>query len=236
MKNLNLSFNNSLYGLGMFLSNLFCIFLSLSFHEFSHAYIAYKLGDNTAKEEGRLTLNPFKHIDALGAFCLFVFGFGWAKSVPINTNKFGKNYKRNLAVAAFAGPLSNLILALISILILKILNSFTTFSGGISFLKNLDTIQNLTIRTRMILKDLIFTNISIAVFNFIPLPPLDGSKMLNIFIPEKIYNKFLFLENYGYLILFFLLEFTSLKVSLNKIVIYIYKNFEKIINTLFFLK
>jgi len=157
------------------------VLLILTIHEYSHAYAAYKLGDNTAKNLGRLSLNPIKHLDPLGALCMLVFHFGWARPVPINARNF-KNPKRDFAITALAGPLSNLIFAFVSaslVLLLKRYYLSTAFQSD--FLEIL--VLNFYYFT------LIFhqINVGIAIFNLIPIPPLDGSRLLNVVLPSRTY-------------------------------------------------
>ena len=153
----------------------------LTIHEYAHAYAAYRLGDGTAKSLGRLSLNPIKHLDPIGAVCMVLFHFGWAKPVPINARNF-KNPKRDFAITAFAGPAVNLICAFFSLFIYLLTVALlrdVTFESSflLSFVNNtLDFI-------------LIFhsINLGIGIFNLIPIPPLDGSRLLNIILPPKTY-------------------------------------------------
>ena len=158
------------------------VLIILTIHEYSHGYVAYKLGDKTASNLGRLTLNPAKHIDPLGALCMLLFHVGWAKPVPINPRNF-KNPKRDFALTALAGPASNLILAFLSVPIyltlLKISWNAGLSYGGFAYqlLKNSYIFVSLFITI----------NIGIALFNLIPVPPFDGSRILNVILPQKAY-------------------------------------------------
>ena len=174
---------------------LFCI----TIHELAHGFTAYKLGDTTAKEMGRLTLNPIKHIDPIGLLMMLLIGFGWAKPVPVNMHNF-KHPKWYMAVTALAGPISNLILA---VLVFFILGLITTSLGGFVdpatgrflFISPIgSTAYTLFINT-------VFLSIALAVFNMLPLPPLDGSKVVFSLLPEDVYFKVLRYERYGIILL-----------------------------------
>lgn len=167
------------------------ILFSLSFHEMAHGYAAYKMGDPTAKNFGRLTLNPLKHLDPIGALCMLIAGFGWAKSVPINARNF-KNPRIGMAISGAAGPLSNLLLALISALLLKLVIEVSFFAGLSTIIVSL-LITFLLISVQL--------NISLAVFNLLPVPPLDGSRILYVFLPPKLYFGVMKYERIIYLIL-----------------------------------
>lgn len=168
--------------------------VALTVHEFSHGYAAYKLGDNTARSLGRLTLNPLRHIDPFGALCMIFFHFGWAKPVPINARNF-KNPKRDFAITAMAGPLSNVILGFISALLYllsyRLLVAVATGMGE-GFLYNFA--YNLTLFC------LYFhtLNVGLGIFNLIPIPPFDGSRILNVILPARIYFKVMRYERYIY--------------------------------------
>lgn len=170
------------------------ILVAIAIHEFAHAYAAYKLGDYTAKDEGRLTLNPIKHLDLFGTIMLFLVGFGWGKPVPVNYYNLRKP-RWGPAIVSFAGPLSNIILALIMGLVLKILYEF----GGVGPTRPVFVLISATI----------FINITLAVFNLIPIPPLDGSKILFAALPEKFSRFKQQLQRYGFIILIFIVFFAG---------------------------
>lgn len=165
------------------------ILIALTVHEFSHAYSAYLLGDTTAKQYGRLTLNPLSHIDIVGFLMLIFFRFGWAKPVPINPSNFS-NRKMGYFLVSIAGPFSNVILAIITTLIMAVairlqLNVF---------------IYNM-------LYYAIFINLVLAVFNLFPIPPLDGSKILLAVLPHSMEQKYYQLQKYSYILLIALVYF-----------------------------
>ncbi len=157
------------------------VLIILTIHEYFHAYAAYKLGDGTAKACGRLTLNPIKHIDPIGAVCLLLFKIGWAKPVPINARNF-KKPKRDFAICALAGPLSNLVFAFFSAFLYLFL---TRIFRGVEF--ESDFLFNLVGNLLLFLYLFHSINIGIAIFNLIPVPPLDGSRLLNVVLPTKVY-------------------------------------------------
>lgn len=166
--------------------------IALSVHEYFHAFVAYKLGDPTARSCGRLTLNPLKHLDPLGILCLTFLHFGWAKPVPINTRYF-KNSRRDFALTALAGPASNLLLGLFSA---PLFTLFYRLYG--------ELLVNDQVKTPFLFYLALFfllfhqINLGIAVFNLIPIPPLDGSRILNVILPPKWYYKFMQCERYIY--------------------------------------
>ncbi len=169
--------------------------IALTVHEAAHGYTAYRLGDPTAKSLGRLTLNPIKHIDPFGAICMVLFHFGWAKPVPINPRYF-KKPKRDFALTALAGPVSNLLLALISALGYLLL--FKGF-GGVVF--NSDLTYKLALNLTVFVYTFHAVNLGLAVFNLIPVPPLDGSRLLNVILPTRLYFKVMRYERQIYLAL-----------------------------------
>ena len=157
-------------------------------HECAHALAAHWLGDDTAKNQGRISLNPLRHLDLFGTVFMLLAGFGWAKPVPINANNF-KNRKVGMAVSSLAGPLSNVLMSYVSIVICKIL---TYSSYGNSYVNALaDVFWYATI-----------LNLGLAVFNLLPVPPLDGSRIFNLVLPEKLYFKVMKYENIIFGILF----------------------------------
>lgn len=171
------------------------VLITLTIHEYSHGYAAYKLGDPTAKNLGRLTLNPLAHLDPFGALCMLLFRFGWAKPVPINARNF-KNPKRDFAITALAGPASNLIMAIFSAFIYLL---------SYSLLRNVEFGSQFTLSLAQNILNFLFifhsVNVGIAIFNLIPVPPLDGSRILNVILPEKIYFKLMKYERTVYFVL-----------------------------------
>ncbi len=166
------------------LSSLTVIFLTLPVHEFAHGLAATKLGDPTPRYQRRMTLNPFAHIDWIGAACILLFGFGWAKPVQINTNNF-KNPKRDMALTALAGPLSNLIVALIALILNNLFHLFAV-----------NTFAAVFYYVGFFFYYIAFINVSLAVFNLIPIPPLDGSRLLSALLPYKQYYALMRYERY----------------------------------------
>ena len=165
------------------------VLIALSFHECAHAFVAYKLGDPTAKYMGRLTLNPVKHFDPFGALCMLLCGFGWAKAVPINMMNF-KKPKTGMAISALAGPVTNLILGFIGCFFYALsVHLFaplaTSEFGYWTYVVWLIFIQNFA-----------YLNIFLAIFNLIPAPPFDGSRILGVFLTDRAYIKLMSYERY----------------------------------------
>ena len=164
------------------ITKILIIFLVLPIHECAHAWAAHKMGDETAAYSGRLTLNPLAHIDILGALCLLITGFGWAKPVPINPLKF-KKQRFGIAITAAAGPLSNLAVSFIAMIIYRLVLSLPGGSGY--FLSSAGDITGGFV-ILYILQFFILVNIGLAIFNLIPIPPLDGSKIISYFTSAKL--------------------------------------------------
>lgn len=166
------------------------ILIASTAHEYAHAYTAYKLGDVTAKASGRLTLNPLAHIDPIGVVMMAIARIGWSKPVPINEYNF-KNPVIGTALTSFAGPSANLILAFAASLILRLF-PYTTVTSALST----ETSYVITI-----ILVFIMVNISLAVFNLLPVPPLDGHKIVRAFLPAKLRYTWESLDRYGMWIL-----------------------------------
>ena len=175
--------------IGFFL-RILAVLLCIMVHEVSHGLAAYALGDVTAKERHRLSFNPIRHIDPLGLIMMIVVGFGWAKPVPVDPRYF-KNPKSGMALTALAGPLSNFVLAFLSTALFQVL-SVMVYQGGDSVLLwyGVD-----------FLSMMIVLNIGLGMFNLIPVPPLDGSKILGAVMPERLYFGFMRYGRYGMLLM-----------------------------------
>jgi Zn-dependent protease len=200
------------------------LLLAISAHEAGHAWMSYKYGDDTAYMLGRVTLNPVKHTDPVGTLLIpivsFVFGamggalasiplIGWGKPTPVNPNKWSK-YKQANVMVSIAGILANLLIAVISFLIFKLLLEFGAINAG-----NIETglIRPLT----TLFQYLIFLNISLAIFNLLPFPPLDGSKVLGTFLPASFQPALQMLEQFGFLILMVLIYLGVLRVIMKPV-------------------
>jgi len=167
------------------LSFIIALLIGLTIHEASHAITANRLGDDTAKLMGRTSLNPLVHLDSLGTLFLFMVGFGWGKPVLVNPNKF-KYPIRDEIIVSLAGPISNIVIALIFSLVLRFFNEY------------------LSVPLNLLLSIIIVINLRLAIFNLLPLPPLDGSKILQIFIP---YNRYSQIQPYGTMLIFLIFIF-----------------------------
>ena len=166
------------------LFTIIVVVFSLSFHEMSHAFMSYKLGDPTARNLGRISLNPAKHLDPIGTISMMLFGFGWAKPVPANPRHF-KNPRTGMAITAVAGPISNLLLSFVAVLVYILIYRFIP-------IPEMD-IYDLSFGYKLLFffTELMYyfhiLNLYLAVFNLLPIPPLDGSKILYLLLPSKIY-------------------------------------------------
>lgn len=178
------------------------VLIAITFHEFAHGYAAYKLGDDTAKRQGRLSLNPFAHLDPIGTLMLLVAGFGWGKPVEVNPRNYTRkmSMEKGEAIVSLAGPLMNFVLAIIFALIYCAIYKFASATFLIS---SIGTVILLLVRAT------ISINIGLGVFNLIPLPPLDGSKIIMPFLPYKAKQFFINNEQIFYII-FILLWITGL--------------------------
>ena len=164
--------------------------VALTIHEFAHGYTAYKLGDDTAKLNGRLTLNPAKHLDPFGVLCMIFFHFGWAKPVPIDPRNF-KNPRRGFALTALAGPATNLIVGFFTAFLYLL--CLTTFKET-----NTVFINNFEVNILLFLLYFFSINIGLGIFNLIPVPPFDGSRILNVILPDRLYFKIMRYERQIY--------------------------------------
>lgn len=187
------------------LAILVIVFLVLPFHEWAHAFTAMKLGDTSVKYRGRLTLNPLAHIDPFGALALLLFGFGWAKPVPIDPRNF-KNPKLGMGVVALMGPVANIVAAIFGGLI---------FHAVAAFAPSFFTDPGFGQYVYLFLRFYIQINVSLAVFNLLPIPPLDGSKILFIFLPDRMVSWFYQHQQIISIVLIALLWMGVLSIPLN---------------------
>jgi Zn-dependent protease len=169
------------------------ILLALTLHEFAHGYVAYRFGDPTAKASGRLTLNPLSHLDLFGTLAFFLINIGWAKPVPVNGAYF-KNPRKDMLWVALAGPLTNLVLAVVSAVIARLISQLT-----------MDLPYSITtdIMIEMV-KASVWINLVLCIFNFLPIPPLDGSRILMGILPENMARTFSSFERYGFILILIL--------------------------------
>lgn len=190
------------FDLQNFLLMILVLCISLSFHEVSHGFIAYKLGDDTAYLAGRLTLNPLVHLDLVGSICFLIGGIGWAKPVPINPTRFDQKYtmKKGIVLTSIAGPGSNLVLATGATLLYFI-------TGTIILIANVNPASTIASIFLELFSMLFFYNIILAVFNLLPVPPLDGYKIFGALLPGQLYYKIMSYERYIGMAFLFLIIF-----------------------------
>ena len=208
------------------------ILIALSVHECAHAWAAYKLGDSTAKNFGRMTINPLKHLDPLGVLCMIVAGFGWARPVPVNSRNL-RNPKRDMVLISLAGPASNIVLAFIGLLILRILQVLVlpALSAAAIGTFGVDAIAMLL----QFLMLFCMLNAGLAIFNLLPIPPLDGSHLLALILPSRVYFKYVQYERYISFALVLLLVFNGLDIPLLFLRSYLLMGLEWIIDLIPFL-
>ena len=170
------------------------LLFALTFHEFAHGFIAYRLGDPTARDAGRLTLNPLKHLDPLGTIAFFFIKFGWAKPVPVNPSYF-QNPKKDMLWVALAGPLTNLALAVISAILTKgiwLLATILPYSSAT---------EAILVPLNSMLIASVWINLVLCIFNFLPIPPLDGSRILMGLLPNNLALSYMRIERFGFIII-----------------------------------
>lgn len=178
------------------------LLIALSIHEFSHGSMAYRLGDNTARDLGRLTMNPIKHIDLFGLLALILVRFGWAKPVPVNTRNF-KKPRRDIALVSLAGPVANLLMAFLGVFLFAVFGKIVEWNA-IAILQS-SLWSRILPGLSLMLQYFTLLNLGLGLFNLIPLPPLDGSKILYSLLPGKASLMLMRNERYLSMLLFLLL-------------------------------
>lgn len=166
----------------LLLSKCFVVFCCMPIHELAHGFIAYKCGDDTAKLKGRLTINPFAHLDWIGTIMIFLFGIGYANPVPVNPARL-KHPRRDMALVALAGPISNLLMGFVWVFLFYIINSAGNSNAGI-------------LAIGYFFYYAAQVNVMLAVFNLLPIPPLDGAKIFSAVLPDKVYFKIMKYDRY----------------------------------------
>ncbi len=191
-----------------FVARALVLLTAIPIHESAHAYVASRLGDNTARFQGRISLNPAVHFDLMGFACMILAGIGWAKPVPINSYNFRGDRRVGMAISAAAGPISNLLVALVAVLLGRI--AFFFFSFGLVS----GVAQTIVYVLYYIFITMAQINVLLAIFNLIPIPPFDGSRIFNLILPEKYYFKVMQYERFIFMGLFIVLIFGVLDYPL----------------------
>lgn len=191
------------YQIIVYLLRALVVLIAIPFHEAAHALVSHWLGDDTAVRAGRLSLNPLRHFDPLGALCMLIGGVGWAKPVGVNPRNY-KNPKVGMAISAAAGPISNFLLAWVSMILYKCV----IYSG----------LGGLAPALMLFLYDMVVMNLSLGVFNLIPVPPFDGSRIVLLFLPQRLYFKAMQYERQIMLIVLLLVFFGLLNRPLSIVV------------------
>lgn len=174
------------------------LLLALTLHEYAHGYVAYRLGDPTAKNAGRLTLNPLSHLDPIGTLAFFFIKFGWAKPVPVNPVYF-RDPRRDMLWVALAGPVTNLFLAIASALILRAMLFVASY---------VHMPEMILLPVYFMLVSSVWINLVLCIFNFLPIPPLDGGRILSGLLPEDMARTYASFERYGFIVIL-ILAFTG---------------------------
>ncbi len=191
------------------------VLVAVTFHEVAHGYVAYLCGDMTAKLEGRLTLNPIKHLDPVGSIVfLLTRMIGWAKPVPINPANF-RNPLKDTMLVSLAGPATNFIIAIISALLLKLISNIPVSSSFVFY--------KILMPVALIVKLSVQINVAFGFFNLIPIPPLDGSKILMGLLPSNLRYRYLQLEPFGFIIILILVFTNILQYTLWPVVNFVLK-------------
>ena len=178
--------------------------LAVILHEVSHGYVAERFGDPTARLLGRLNLNPLRHLDPIGTIAVFIFGFGWARPVPVNAGNL-RHPQRDMIWVALAGPLTNLSLAVLSALLLRAIGLFEPVLGGDS-----ELFLQLSRPLRMMAAFSLYINVLLGTFNLLPIPPLDGGRVLSGLLPPRQAALLSKLEPFGFVLILFLVFFTDI--------------------------
>lgn len=176
---------------------------AITLHEVAHGYVAEKLGDPTARLLGRLTLNPFRHLDPIGTLALVLFGFGWARPVPVNFGNL-RNPRQGMVLVALAGPAANLLIAVLSALLLRVVFLYGgRFAGDMAFDHILQPVA-------LMIASSLFINVLLGIFNLFPLPPLDGGRVMVGLLPERYGMQLARLEPFGFVLVLVLIFYTPI--------------------------